>query len=77
MLSKVKIFTRAFREAKHTASIRLQSTIDIDGLQNEPAGPIMLTEVPGPKSLDMITQMDKIQVNSLFIFHTNFTSNLI
>jgi len=39
-LNKVKILSRAFGEAKHIASVRLQSTIDIDGLQDEPAGPI-------------------------------------
>ena len=45
--------------------ILFQSTmanVEIEGLANEPAGPTMITQVPGPKSLDMIKELDTIQV---------------
>jgi hypothetical protein len=72
MLSKN--LSRVFRETKfiitREPSIRLQSTLakasetlEIDGLQNEPSGPKMVTEVPGPKSIAMIKEMDSLQVN--------------
>jgi len=35
----------------------------IEGLENEPEGPIVKTSaIPGPKSLEMLSDLDKIQV---------------
>ncbi len=35
----------------------------ISGLENEPDGPFTHTPVPGPKSLEMIKDMDTLHVN--------------
>jgi len=35
----------------------------ISGLENEPNGPIMYTQVPGPKSLEMIKDLDTLHVS--------------
>ena len=44
----------------------------ISGLCNEPIGPLMLTKVPGPKSLEMIKDLDTLQViNNCFYSTVN------
>lgn len=51
----------------HTKNVKWISTL----VAGEPSGPIVSTEIPGPRSRNMLADMKKIQVcNKKQYFHT-------
>jgi len=44
------------------AQVAKEEKASIRGLENEPEGPIVKTQVPGPKSKKLIGELSKIQV---------------
>ena len=63
---KLDIVSRASLAYKSSAAQCENNSDDfsnIEGLENEPEGPIVKTSaIPGPKSLEMSSDLDKIQV---------------
>ena len=55
---------------KYTSSASITHKLkefSIEGLDQEPEAPIVKTPIPGPKSLEMTADLDKIQVNCILI----------
>jgi hypothetical protein len=47
---------------KRTFVLSQQSSVQLAGLNGEPNEPVIQTKIPGPKSVQMIKELSKLQV---------------
>jgi len=64
--------TNIFRKLNYSHDIKALSTL----LQGEPAGPNLVTPIPGPKSKEYLAELNNIQFSSSVIFFTDYDKSI-